>query len=421
MCSTPARASCASRGRSTRGQIDAGAVEIALRLEGDALVGRFVGPEREFALRATRGTRPTRPARPVVDFAKERPEVLTLDGLPDEFAQQARLWIVDAVESGDIVGLSAAFVVAGEVADVRSFGWEDYHEDVPASDTTMYRWASISKPLTAVAALQLVARGALDLDRDVRAYVPEWPEKAHVITARKLLCHQAGVVHYDMRPRTLRTYDTAHPWADAILRLDMFNESDVKFEPGTRYAYSTPGFVLLGAVVERAGAQSFVEQVTARTCAPLGMTTMQPDYQWVDIAHRATGYQRDGDAIVRSDDDNIAWKLPAGGWVSSVTDLARFGAGLIGGDILTEESRALMWEEQRLADGRGTGKGLGIGVGTVGGERAVFHSGGQNKASTYLVCAPERRLAVALMCNTQGISLRGLAERLLAAMIERGL
>jgi CubicO group peptidase (beta-lactamase class C family) len=283
----------------------------------------------------------------------------------------------------------------------------------------MYRWASIAKPLTAVAALQLVERGELDLDRDVRELVPEFPSKAYVFSSRQLLCHQAGIVHYQhMGIRTLRDYEVEHPWADPILRLDMFNERELLFEPGTAYSYTTPGFVLLGAVVERAGEGTYVEQVSARICRPLGMTTMQPDYEWVEIPHRARGYVRDGEGrVVDSGSDDISWKLPAGGWISTVGDLARFGAGLAGDELLELETREAMWTRQTTADGSVTGYGLGIGVGDLGGLRTVSHSGGQKKASTFLLVCPERDAAVAVMCNTEGIRLAQLAHRLMKMVL----
>lgn len=395
-----------------------GNLKVDLRLEGERLVGALRGERRYIEVDAGRATRKSKPELLLVDFDRERPETITLDGLPGELGQTVSIKLLEFMDAQGVVGLSAAVVYEGELIDVRSFGWEDYHEDIPASEETMYRWASIGKPLTAVAALQLAETEELDLDRDVREYVPEWPHN-QALTSRQLLCHQSGVVHYEnMKPRTLTEYDVEHPWADSILRLDMFKETDLLFEPGQRFSYSTPGYVLLGAVIERASKGSFVEQVMERVCKPLEMTSMQPDYQWVEIPHRATGYHLWEGRSARSVDDNIAWKLPAGGWISTVTDLARFGLGLMESDILTNETRQAMWEAQKLPDGSATRYGLGVGVGNVSGTLTIAHSGGQNKTSTYLVCAPEAGAAVALMCNTQGISLSSISTSILTAMLE---
>ncbi len=382
------------------------------------LVGEALVRGSRLAIDAARSTETGPTDRLVVDFSRPRPQTVTREGLPEPLAARVLQEVQGMMDEEGAVGLSLAVVVDGAIADVRSFGWEDHHEDVPASEKTMYRWASIGKPVTAVAALQLAEAGALDLDEDVRTYVPSWPDKGARITSRQLLCHQGAIPHYQhLRPRTVRSYDLEHPWADALVALDMFVESDLVGEPGTLYSYSTPGYVLLGAVVEKAGEGTFPEQVAKRIAQPLGMSTMQPDYGWVEIPHRATGYHRDGDRVVRSSEDDISWKLAAGGWISTVEDLARFGIGLMGPDLLTLETQLAMWEDQRLPSGESTGYGLGVGVRKLGGFRLLQHSGGQNKTSTYLVCAPELGLAVALMCNTQGVGLRDLGNGLLGALI----
>lgn len=120
-------------------------------------------------------------------------------------AQPAPAWQVEAgpyaaieqrarafVEERGVVGLSLGLIVDGVPAHRAHFGWEDREAQTPASDRTMYRWASISKPLTAVVAMQLEAEGRLDLHGDVRRLVPEFPDKGKPITPFQLLCHQGG-------------------------------------------------------------------------------------------------------------------------------------------------------------------------------------------------------------------------------------
>lgn len=385
---------------------------MELALEGEHLVGTldFFGTLVPIdAVRATAAD--VEPAPLVVDLSIARPVTITRDGLSDRVEERVTAAIEQCLEGHRIVGLSVALVVDGELFDLRSFGWQDFGARLPASGDTMYRWASIAKPLTAVAALQLVEAGKLDLDADARSYVPEFPEQASAFTPRQLLCHQAGIVHYpSMGIRTPREYDVEHPWADRIIALDMFDERELLFEPGTDFSYSTPGFVLLGAVIERAGGRPYAEQVAQRIGAPLGMTTLQPDYEWVAIPARARGYVARGDGrVVDAGSDDISWKLPGGGWISTVGDLARFGSGLADGSLLDADSLELMWTDQPTRAGARHGYGLGIGVRVEDGVTFVSHSGGQRKASTYLLVCPERRSAVALMSNTQGVDLGELA------------
>jgi len=397
---------------------DSGEFDLVLR-DGE-ITGTFthtrIGSAR---FRAARPDDEPEPERLVVDFSKERPENLTLASFPEGVGGDIRDSIVSEMDRSRVVGLSVAVVFEGELSELGGLGWENHHADTPATNATRYRWASISKPVTAMAVLQLFEAGRLELDADVREYVPEFPDLGAVVTPRHLLCHQAGIVHYrHMRMRTLRDYDHPHPWTDAIIALDMFKESPLLFEPGSRYSYTTPGYVLLGAVIEKAGHGTYVEQVQGRICKPLGMTTMEPDRQWGEpIPHRARGYHQEGDEWIDSGDNNISWKLAAGGWISTVGDLARFGQGLMGPDMLSVETQLAMWEPQVTSSGEKTTYGLGVGVGHLDEALTVSHSGGQRKTSTYLLCAPEYGTAVALMCNTSGTPLGGLAEEIMTLLL----
>lgn len=391
---------------------------VAVTLRDGKLVGDINLPGRHLSVTGWRVSETEAAAEQPVVFPPERPTQVSLAGLPESVAVAASALIEQRMDERRVVGLSAAFVLEGELADVRSFGWEDFHGELPATSATRYRWASISKTLTAVLALQLAERGELNLDADVRELVPEY-DKGAVVTCRQLLCHQAGVTHYgDMLVRTMKEYDVPHPWADRILALDMFVETDLLSEPGTEYSYSTPGYVVLGAAIQRAQDGTYAEQVKRGICAPLGMRSMRPDYQWEEIPHRTRGYQRFENVVLDAGDDDISWKLPAGGWISTVEDLARFGAGLMGSQLMKIESQLAMWEPQRTTDGQLTTYGLGVNVSRVQDEFLVIaHSGGQLKTSTFLMCCPDLGLAVALMCNTEGTQLSDLAGELLGMLI----
>jgi len=306
-------------------------------------------------------------------------------------------------EAQGLVGLAVAVVRDGRVVDELHFGLADRDKTIPVDARTMFRWASISKPLTAIAAMQLVDAGKLDLDEDVRKWVPEFPEKPWRITSRQLLTHQGGIVHYTNGKvvRTQRQYDVEHPFNDVVLALDMFKESPLVAEPGTKHSYTTHGYMLLGAVVERAGEQRFAEQIRQRIAEPLGMTTLQPDYQWVDIPHRAVGYVRVGARVLPSTDTDVSWKLAGGGFVSTIGDLGRFAAGLVGDAWLSPAVREELWTRQTTAGGSVTGYGLGFGVSSVSGKRRVAHSGAQEKTRTLLHAFPDEGLAVVLMTNSE--------------------
>lgn len=348
--------------------------------------------------------------------------------LPARITDQITARINREVEAQNIVGISIALVRDGRIVHTQHFGWEDRENQIPASDDTMYRWASISKPLTAIVAMQLWEKGRMDLDCDIRQYISEFPPPADqkLITSRQLLCHQGGIVHYTNGPviKTPRP-DLNGRYFDIIDALDTFKESPLVAIPGEAYSYTTHGYILLGAAVQRAGDQPYPEQVRDRITQPLGMTTLQPDYQWEVIPHRAVGYRQarrrpaaEGEAeapvqMITSTNTDVSWKLAGGGWISNVSDLALLGLGMLEHKLVTPETRELMWTRQQTADGATTSYGLGFQIAQLDGELLVSHGGSQEKSRTLLTMLPGHNAAVAIMCNTEGTNLTPLGRDLL--------
>ncbi len=331
---------------------------------------------------------------------------------------KVRALALEAVEKQGLVGLGVGVVREGELAFCDYFGWEDREAKVPVGPETRFRWASISKPVTAVLALQLAREGKLDLDGDIRRLVPEFPDKGYAITARQLLGHQGGIVHYGNGPvvRTHRSYPTAHPFEDVVLALDRFKDSPLVAIPGTRFSYSTHGFILLSAVLQRAGGAPYWEQVRERIARPAGLTDFSPDYPWLDLPHRAVGYRRFAGVVLRSSDTDVSWKLAGGGYISTTGDLARFAAALLGEKLLTAEEKEPAWTAGRVG-GKSSGYGLGFSVSRRGGVRIVEHSGAQEKTRTWMRLLPDRDLAFVLMTNSEWARLHGLVGELTTLLL----
>ena len=331
-------------------------------------------------------------------------------GQAAQVAEAAPAWaaavdkaVHEEMERQELVGVAIGVIRDGQVAYTAGYGLADRENGLPVTDDTMFRWASISKPVTAIAAMQLVEAGTLDLQRDVREYVPEYPDKGAEITTEQLLSHLSGIVHYrnGRVVRTQRQYDTPNPYKSVILALDTFAPSPLVSQPGERYNYSTHAYILASAVVERAGDGSFFEQVRERICEPLGLDTFQPDYQWVDIPNRAVGYRTLGDRVVRSTDTDVSWKLGGGGFISTVGDLARFAAALMNFELVSEQTSADMWTPRTDAQGKSTGYGLGLGVSGEGRSLKASHTGAQEKTRTRMVIYPNQHHGVVVMTNSE--------------------
>ena len=323
-----------------------------------------------------------------------------------------------------LVGLAVGVIQNGRVEYLNR------EKQTPVTQQTLFRWASISKSLTGVTAMQLWENGKLDLKADVRRYVPEFPAKPAPISVRHLLCHQGGIVHYSNGPVvvTVREYKQAHPFENVLLALDTFKHSPVVNAPGEKYAYTTHGFILLSAAVERAGKQKFANQVRDRIAKPLGMTTLQPDYQWKKTPNRAVGYRKHDGKVAVSTDTDVSWKLGGGGFISNIGDLAKFAEGLLNGKLVKPATRAKMWTQQKTNNDQLTGYGLGFsfkkyheaevrswkadGQGVL----LVGHSGAQEKTRTHMALWPAQKMAVVVMSNSEHANLGKVTGRLLSVV-----
>ena len=315
----------------------------------------------------------------------------------------------------ELVGAAVGVLVDNQIVYLKGYGLEDRENKIPVTRKTLFRWASISKPLTAIAALQLEKKGQLNLEADVRKYVPEFPEKNATITSRDLLCHQGGIVHYTngVVIAAQREYNTPHPFEDVVVGLDNFLESPLVNDPGEKYSYTTRGYMLLSAVVQRAGKQKYIDQVQARIARPLRMRTLQPDYQWMDIPHRAVGYRKRNGNVEPSTNTDVSWKLGGGGFISNIDDLARFAEGLLNGRLVEKETEIRMWTPQKLRNGKATQYGFGFSFRGEGAARRVRHTGSQEKTRTRMILLPAKRLGVVLMCNSEHCKTADIVDRLL--------
>lgn len=306
-----------------------------------------------------------------------------------------------AITEQKLVGVAVGILQQGRIVFLKGYGEANREQGIAVTRDTKFNWASNSKPIAAVLAMKLVERQKLDLDVDVRKYVPEFPQKDHVITTRHLLCHQSGIPHYANGKvvSTARQYDQPDPFAQPIFALDKFNQSPLIFPPGERASYSSYAYILLSAVIERAGEQPFLEQVRSRIAEPLGMTSLDLD-NGGDRPELSVGYAKLGNVIVRGVDEVQAWKHGAGAFRSNVRDFARWAEALLNRRLVSEQSEAAMWTIQPLKNGQPTTWGLGFTLENGDQGLKVSHNGAQPETKTRMVLSPKAKHGVVVMSNS---------------------
>lgn len=313
------------------------------------------------------------------------------------FVAALRTRLESATQTGEFSG---AVLVArdGHTLFEGAYGLADRERGVPNTPLTQFRVGSMNKMLTAVAALQLVQAGTLRLDASLGTYLPDYPnaEVASKVTPHHLLTHTGGTgdifgPEFNARRSELRT-------TEDYLRL--YGTRGLRFEPGARWEYSNYGFLLLGALVERVGGTSYDEHVAARVLAPASMTATGSVPEDSLMPERSVGYTRQlvPGALV-SNAPTLPYRgTPAGGWYSTVGDLARFAVALRERQLLDSAHTALLLAG-KIAVGQGARYAYGFVDRVVGGRRFVGHSGGAPGMNGDLAFEPDGGYVVVVLSN----------------------
>jgi serine beta-lactamase-like protein LACTB len=290
-------------------------------------------------------------------------------------------------------GLSVAVAVRGKLVWGAGCGLADRGRGLPVTRSTQFRIGSVSKVLTAAAAVRLAESGRLDLDAEVQRYVPSFPRKGRPITPRLLGGHLAGIRHYQGD----EALSTRH-YRSVLAGLVVFRDDPVVAPPGERFSYSSYGFNLLGAALAAAAHASYAGAVRDNVLVPLAMTHTRLDDGTASIETRfyEVNAERRARLAPRVDLSN---RYPSGGWLSTAEDLARLGRGLTSRRFLTPSARAALFAPQRTRSGTSTGFSLGLDVTATPYGPMAGHTGNVVGGTAFLLVHARTRTTVAMTTN----------------------
>lgn len=280
-------------------------------------------------------------------------------------ALQPALDIVEqAVLKEDIPGATVLVIQNGNTIVSRAFGVCDRRQQRPFQRDTICWIASLTKPVTAAAAMTLVEQGKLDLDTSIETYLPEFRQQKtksgqhHRVTVRQLMCHASGIQSsVPTRPRLF----FQQAWYDRSLN-DIVPEiasTQLVFDPGTRVQYSNAAPYVLGRIVEIQSGRTFGDYVKSRILEPLGMRDTGFAIRSGAVSRAAVVYRQDDDTAVefcRYDRDwQVTMTMPDGGLFSTTFDMAKFADAFLNGGtpILSRDSVDEMLSQQSAGYGLG--------------------------------------------------------------------
>lgn len=272
------------------------------------------------------------------------------------------------VDSGDVAGIVTFIGNKDGVVDVQVLGLADIEKKLPMRRDTIFRIASMTKPITALAVMQLVEEGKINVEDPVEKYLPEFKgqllfaskegdtvtlkKPSRPISVKDLLTHTSGLPNYppgladvyQKRNRTLSETTIA------------ISQTPLSFEPGGKWSYCNPGIDTLGRIVEVVSDRPYEVYLAERIFQPLGMVDTTPYPTAQQLARAAVTYGKDEGQLVARPGGVLDYAggakhpVPAGGLFSTGDDLAKLyqcllnhgtqgGVKIIGAKTLAEMTR----------------------------------------------------------------------------------
>lgn len=314
------------------------------------------------------------------------------------------------------------------------YGYADMENGIPADAETVYEWASCSKLLVWVAVMQQWEQGKLDLEADIRTYLPEgfltklqYPDET--ITMLNLMNHNAGFQE-SFYENELAGPDEIYPSLEEAVRAC---ECYQAYHVGEYTAYSNWGTALAAYIVERTSGMDYVTYVNENIFAPLGMEhtsidPLQADNAWVAKKRsQLKCYSRYGDPAFNADYGECrSWVqlFPAGAGIGTIGDFAAFGQALVSDEcplFENSDTRDIMFQGTSFYGSSGIAEnchGLWTSENKV---QTLGHAGNSGGCTSNLVFDPISGLGMAIMTNEPGETAfcYGLPTHIFGSMMDR--
>ncbi len=309
----------------------------------------------------------------------------------------------EPIEAGQVAGASVAVVQGADTILLKAYGFADLEYHVPTPDRAIYEIGSVTKQFTAVAILQMVEAGKLDLDAVFTDYLPDYPADAHGITVRRLMDHTSGIKGYTEMPEFGAIATRSLP-RDSLVAL--FSAAPLDFPPGEAMIYNNSAYFLLGLIIEAVSGESYEDYVRSHLFEPLGMVDSRYCSSNAILERRAHGYDATPDGLVRKGYIDHTWPYAAGSLCSTAGDLVAWNQALHGdgdgGTTLGADGYRELITPGTLKDGTPLRYAKGLGVLVRGGRRAIGHGGGIPGFLSQVTYYPEEDLSVVVLVNSSG-------------------
>jgi CubicO group peptidase (beta-lactamase class C family) len=327
-----------------------------------------------------------------------------------DVAQQMQLYL-QTLEENETFSGTVLLAEGDKVLISEGFGEAVIEYGIPNTPETRFRIGSITKQFTAMAVMQLVEAGKLDLEKKLIDYLPDYPAvQSEKVTIHQLLNHTSGIPSYTGMEEIMKCRGSLEEAPEDFIK--NFWDKELEFEPGAEFRYNNSAYYLLGIIIEKVSGMPYDEYLDKNIFGPLGMKNSGFEHYRSVIPNMAHGYAAMGKYAERS--GNIVADIAgaAGALYSTTGDLLIWHRALMDKKLVSEASYEKMFTPY-LSD-----YGYGWGIEEHAGTTVYRHSGGIDGFRTMGILLPEKKISAIVLSNLESTNAGKVAENLVKMVLE---
>lgn len=299
----------------------------------------------------------------------------------------------------------------GQVIYTKAFGMSNLELNTPMQVDNVFWVASITKQFTAVAILQLMEQGKLNLQDEITKFIPDYPTQGNKITIEHLLTHTSGIHNFSgmKDPEKKLALDCTPEEV-----IDFFKNLPMRFSPGTKWEYSNSGYFLLGYIIEKITGKPYSEYLEENFFKPLGMNNSLYGSDTKIIKNRVGTYSYGNNGFENSQSRNITHVYSAGAIQSTVTDLFKWHQAVHSYKLIKKETLDKALTRYILSDGTAADYGYGWKIGNVYESPSIWHGGLITGFGTMEIYLPKQDVFVTIFSNCDCNYPKDISSRLAA-------
>ena len=319
-------------------------------------------------------------------------------------ADQMKVYLQTLVDNETFSG-NVLIARGDEILLSQGYGEAVIEHGISNTPDTRFRIGSITKQFTAMAVMQLVEAGKIDLAGKIVDYLPDYPKKhGKQVTIHQLLNHTSGIPSYTGMEEIMKNRGSIQEAPEDFIK--NFWDKELEFEPGSKFSYNNSGYYLLGVLIEKVSGQVYDDYLDEHIFQPLGMQNSGFEHYRSVIPKMASGYSAVGKYPERC--GNIVMDIPgaAGSLYSTTGDLLIWHKALLNKKLVSEASY------EKIFTPNLENYGYGWGIIDNKGKTVYTHSGGIDGFSTMGILVPEDKISIIVLANLESANAGKIARDL---------